>query len=209
MHPVQHALDPLPIWVLFLLFLGAGLLCYEGGVRIGLWWQRRTPDEKEGPTGIIVGALLALMAFLLGVTVSMAADRYDARRKLVVEEANSIGTTYLRAGYLVQPQNDTIREILRDYVPLRISTRDDEELLRRHAESEQLTVFLWAEAEELARETPSPTRSLPSSNRSTRPSTCDRRASSRTYRPVSRKQSSSCFSLARRSRSGWSVTTPG
>ncbi|WP_417565697.1 hypothetical protein [Marinobacter sp.] len=60
-------------------------------------------DEKEGPTGMIVGSLLALMAFLLAVAMGMASDRFDTRRGLVLAGANSIGTTYLRAGYLPEP----------------------------------------------------------------------------------------------------------
>jgi len=152
--PIDQVLDPVPIWVLFLLFIVTGLAFYEGGVRAGLWWQSRTSHEESGPAGILVGALLALMAFLLGVAVNMASDRYDQRRSLVTEEANSIGTTYLRAGYLPEPQKEEIRDLIREYVPLRISTSDDDELLRRHAASEPITMSLWAEAEDLAREAP-------------------------------------------------------
>ena len=154
MDPIEQVLDPVPIWILFVIFVGVGLAFYEGGVRIGLWWQKRTPKEEEGPTGILVGALLALMAFLLGVSVNMASDRYDQRRSLVTEEANSIGTTYLRAGYLPDSQSEEIRDLIREYVPLRIGTPDDDELQRRHAASEPVTVALWAEAEALAREFP-------------------------------------------------------
>ena len=52
--------------------------------------------------------------------MGMASDRFDARRGLVLDEANSIGTTYLRAGYLPEPASSQIRELLREYVPLRI-----------------------------------------------------------------------------------------
>ena len=52
---------------------------------------------------MLVGSILALLAFLLAVTMGMAADRFDARRALVLAEANAIGTTYLRAGYLPEP----------------------------------------------------------------------------------------------------------
>ena len=61
------------------------------------------------------------MAFLLAVTMSMASDRFDTRRGLVLQEANAIGTTYLRAGYLPAPANDEMRELLRQYVPHRIA----------------------------------------------------------------------------------------
>ena len=96
-------LDPIPIVGVFLLIAAILLAVFEVGFRIGRWWQEKTPDEKEGPTNMLVGSLLALMAFLLAVTMGMAVDRFDTRRGLVLEEANAIGTTYLRAGYLPQP----------------------------------------------------------------------------------------------------------
>ena len=51
----------------------------------------------------LLQALLALLAFLLAVTMGMASDRFDARRGVVLEEANTIGTAYLRAGTLPSP----------------------------------------------------------------------------------------------------------
>ena len=92
---------PGPLIVVFLAFGVLGLLVYELGFRVGRWRQERTPEVvEEGPTGVLVGSLLALMAFLLAVTMGMASDRFDTRRGLVLEEANAIGTTYLRAGFL-------------------------------------------------------------------------------------------------------------
>jgi hypothetical protein len=114
MYPLQ-LLDQLPIVAVFVLFAFVALVCFEGGYRIGRWWQEKTPDEKEGPTDMLVGSLLALVAFLLAVTMGMASDRFDTRRALVLEEANSIGTTYLRAGYLPEPASTEIRELLREY----------------------------------------------------------------------------------------------
>jgi len=80
--------------------------------------------NRKGPTNLLVGSILALLAFLLAVTMGMASDRFDARRGIVLDEANSIGTTYLRAGYLPEPASSQIRELLREYVPLRIVVTD-------------------------------------------------------------------------------------
>ena len=96
----HQLLDPLPVAVVFLAVALVSLAAYEIGFRVGRRWQERTPDEKEGPSGILVGSVLALMAFLLAVTMGMASDRFDSRRQLVLDEANAIGTVYLRAGYL-------------------------------------------------------------------------------------------------------------
>jgi hypothetical protein len=150
----QQLLDPLPIGPVFVLIAVVLLAFFEVGYRTGRWWQAKTPDEKEGPTSMLVGSLLALMAFLLAVTMGMASDRYDARRALVLEEANSIGTTYLRAGYLPEPYGEDSRELLRTYVPLRVNVADRQQLAANFARSTQIHGELWAMAEDLARDAP-------------------------------------------------------
>jgi hypothetical protein len=151
----QQLLDPVPIPAVFLVFAIVALAAYEVGYRTGRWWQDRTPDEKEGPTGMIVGSILALMAFMLAVTMGMASDRFDQRRALVLQEANSIGTTYLRAGYLPEPASSTSRNLLREYVPLRITVADRNVLAANYARSAQILDALWAQAETLAKSQPS------------------------------------------------------
>jgi len=147
-------LDPLPILAVFFLFVVVALACYEVGFRVGRWWQERTPEEKEGPTNVLVGSLLALMAFMLAVTMGMASDRFDARRGLVLDESNAIGTTYLRAGYLPQPASRESRELLRQYAPLRVNVGDRDQLATNFERSEEILGDLWAIAEDLARTTP-------------------------------------------------------
>jgi hypothetical protein len=94
------------------------------------------------------------MAFLLATTMGMASDRFDTRRKLVLEEANSIGTTYLRAGYLPEPASSEIRDLLRKYVPLRIATDDLAEVRANITRSAEIQTQLWLIAEDLARANP-------------------------------------------------------
>jgi hypothetical protein len=148
-------LDSLPILGLFAAFAVLTMLCYEGGFRLGRWWQDREPGEQEGPTGMLVGSILALQAFLLAVTIGMASDRFDARRGIVLAEANSIGTTYLRAGYLPEPASGEIRELLREYVPLRIVVTDVKavDLAADIQRSHQILNDLWAISEDVARTT--------------------------------------------------------
>jgi hypothetical protein len=150
----QQLLDPIPIVGVFLLIAAILLATFEVGYRVGRWRQERTPDEKDGPTNMLVGSLLALMAFLLAVTMGMASDRFDTRRGLVLEEANAIGTTYLRAGYLPQPYAADSQELLRQYVPLRINAPDRKQLAANFERSTEIQAELWAMAEELARDTP-------------------------------------------------------
>lgn len=152
----QDLIDSLPIPGVFAAFALLALVLYELGFRLGRWWQARTPEEKEGPTGMLVGSILALMAFLLAITMGMATDRYDTRRGLVLAEANDIGTTYLRAGYLSEPASSASRELLREYVPLRIAPEGAtvEALAAELARAHDILAELWALAEELVRTTP-------------------------------------------------------
>jgi hypothetical protein len=146
-------LDSIPILGVFVLFAIAALLFYEAGFRFGRWWQDRMPGEQEGPTGLLVGSILGLLAFLLAVTMSMASDRFDARRANVLEEANAIHTTYLRAGYLPEPASGQIRELLREYVPLRIVVTEREKVVQDVKRSEEILADLWTISEGVAKTT--------------------------------------------------------
>jgi hypothetical protein len=150
----QQFIDAIPIGGIFLAFSVVALIVSEGGYRLGRWWQNRKPEEKEGPTPMIVGSLLALMAFLLAITTGMASERFNARRALVLAEANAMSTAYLRAGYLSQPESAEVRQLLRLYVPLRIAPTDVETLTTNIERSAELQDELWLIAEGLARETP-------------------------------------------------------
>jgi len=150
----QDLLDRMPILGAFVAFAIIALVTYEIGFRVGRWWQGRSPDEQEGPTGVLVGSLLALMAFLLAITMGMAADRFDTRRAVVLAEANSIGTTYLRAGYLPEPASSQSQELLREYAPLRTVSEDTTDLPARITRSAEILDELWTIAEDLARSTP-------------------------------------------------------
>ena len=150
----QQLIDALPIVGVFFAFAIVALVAVESGYRHGRWWQERTPEEREGPTAMIVGSLLALMGFLLAITMGMASDRFDTRRALVLAEANSLGTTYLRAGYLPEPASSEVQRLLREYVPLRIVATDPAVVRARIARSVELHAQLWSIAEELARTSP-------------------------------------------------------
>jgi hypothetical protein len=137
-------LDPLPVAGVFVVFAILTLLCFEVGFRIGRWWQNRMPGEQEGPTDMLIGSLLALMAFVLAITMGMAADRFDARRGLVLAEANAIGKAYLQADYLPQPYADDLRGLLREYLPLRIVEGDSTDVQANIAASMRLHQEMWA-----------------------------------------------------------------
>lgn len=127
-----------------ILFAACSLVAYEVGFRIGRWWQDREPGEQEGPTGVIVGGLLGLMAFLLAVTMGMASDRFDSRRGLVLEEANAIEAAYLQADYLPPSSGAQLKELLREYLPRRIATSDPAAVQASIQRSHELHQEMWA-----------------------------------------------------------------
>jgi hypothetical protein len=148
----QPLLDAIPIPLLFVVLSVLAFALHEGGFRVGAWQARADPAQKDGPTGLLVGAILALMGFLLATTTAMAADRFDGRRALVVDEANAIEATFLQAGYLESPASTDIRNLLREYAPLRINVLDQDAYDRNLAASKVKLDDLWAQAEAVARD---------------------------------------------------------
>lgn len=78
-------------------------------------------DAESGQEGYIVSAVLGLLALLMGFTFSLAVDRFDTRRHLVLEEANAIGTAYLRAQLLSEPHRTRMTQLLVRYTDNRLA----------------------------------------------------------------------------------------
>jgi hypothetical protein len=152
--PFAQPLDHLPLWALSLLTLAAVLLATEIGFRLGRHRCRRTEHEKESLVGAAVAATLGLVGFMLAFTFSVAGTRFDARRQAVLDEANAIGTTYLRAGVLPDDRGKNIRRLLREYVDTRLDAVRTNELEKVLSRSNDLHRQLWAEAEAVAKKHP-------------------------------------------------------
>jgi len=146
-------------WIVFasLVIVLVGLS--ELGWRMGFASSRaRSKTDKDG--GTVRSAVLALLGLLLGFSFAIAGSRHEARRQLVVQEANSIGTTARRARLLPEPQATNIRRLLREYVPLRVEAHREAQLSERFASlrnrSTGLHDRLWAETVAAAAKQPSP-----------------------------------------------------
>jgi hypothetical protein len=147
-------LDAVPLWGFFALTLVLVLLAIEGGYRLGRFRLARAEHEKEAPVGAMVAAMLGLLAFMLAFTFGLAAQRFDTRRQVLLDEANAIGTTYLRAAMLTQHE-DEIRALLRDYVDVRLNAvQTPGALAEGIRQSEVLQNRLWDHAVALARDKP-------------------------------------------------------
>jgi hypothetical protein len=92
----------------------------------------------------MVGGTLGLLAFMLAFTFSLAASRFEARRQILLQEANAVGTTYLRAGLLSEPMRTDAQNLLREYVDVRIEAVQPGKLEQGMAKSEELHQRLWA-----------------------------------------------------------------
>ena len=102
------------------LFIGM-LILLEIGRRIGVRRIARDPEGAQAGFGAIEGAVLALLGLLLAFTISGAGGRLDARRQLIVEETNAIGTAYLRLDMLPNAAQPALRENFRRYVDARLA----------------------------------------------------------------------------------------
>src|SRR5690554_3390052 len=92
------------------------LLMVEAGFWFGRWRSKRADPEQKSQTGAVLGALLALLGFLLAVSFGITADRFAQRKALVLEEANAIGTAFLRTDFLPEPQAEISKKLFAEYV---------------------------------------------------------------------------------------------
>lgn len=91
------------------------------GHRMGRRRMRLDPDGARAGTGPVEGAAFGLYGLLIAFTFAGAAGRFDQRRQLVVEEANDIGTAYLRLDLLPAEPRAKLQEAFRNYLDARLA----------------------------------------------------------------------------------------
>jgi hypothetical protein len=147
-------------------FLAAGLLLViflllEIGRRIGIYRRKADPEHASAGLGAIDGAVFGLMGLLIAFTFSGAAERFDGRRHLIGEEANAIGTAYLRIDLLPQPVQPIVRQDFRNYLDERLNmyrvlSKDFEGAKQHFENANHLQVKIWNEAVAACHDQPSP-----------------------------------------------------
>lgn len=120
-------------------------------------------DQHRDEFGVIQGATLTLLGLIIGFTFSMALNRYESRIGLEEEEANAIGTEYLRADFLPASEAEKVRSLLRAYVEQRVLFYEAREIDEREhvdADTARLQAELWAAVRAPAAAQPSPLTAL-------------------------------------------------
>jgi hypothetical protein len=113
----------LPLWLATLVLTLTLIALTEIAFRATRALLSRHPEhdaKAEGDgSGLMLSAALALMGLLIGFTFAMASDRFDARRGWVNEEANALGTAYLRSRLAVGPDKAMLPTLWSNYAETR------------------------------------------------------------------------------------------
>ncbi|MGE4303344.1 MAG: hypothetical protein AB7E24_04845 [Novosphingobium sp.] len=136
-----------PIWLIAVTIYGGMILAALAGWKMRLKNAEDLSPRSKSEEGYVVSSVMGLLALLVGFTFALAIDRYDTRRKLVLEESNAIGTTYLRTQLLEEPHHTRISNLLTAYAENRIDlarSRTEEARRRDLQKSNQIVGQLWA-----------------------------------------------------------------
>lgn len=123
------------------------------GQRYGLYSKAKSGKINDSPVGSVVGAALGLLAFMLAFTFQIVDNRYSSRKALLLDEVTTIRTAYLQSGLIPEPYKTSSRELLVQYVDLRISFLKDmntPKLENLKAQSQRILDSLWHYSEVLA-----------------------------------------------------------
>jgi len=127
------------------------LLALLAAFALGSWVHSRsfgaekTTSLEQSQVGLVVSGILVVLGLLLGFTFSLALDRFEQRRMLVITEANAISTSYLRAQLLDEPDRTRLSNLLIAYTDNRVNlataASDKRPLLEQN---DRLLTQIWA-----------------------------------------------------------------
>jgi hypothetical protein len=148
--------------VIYVVFFALMLAATDAGFRLGRKSGAGTPDKTRSQISVVEDAILGILALLLGFTMFMAVSRFDARKQLVLDEANAIGTSRLRTALLPTPEGSEIASLLRQYINVRVqygtSGNDLARLDSLNMQTMQLQNEFWTRAIAYAQKDADPVR---------------------------------------------------
>jgi hypothetical protein len=157
----MHLLLMVTLAILTIVLVVALLSCIEIGYRVGRKRILKNPDVVAG-VNVIEASVFGLLGLMMAFQFSTAQGRLELRRTLIVQEANSIGTAYLRLDLLPPQAQPALRDLFRRYADSRISRFEllsqlefarSEEKLR---ETRALQSEIWSKAMAAVQADPNP-----------------------------------------------------
>lgn len=107
-------------WIAYGVSVAIMVIAANAGYRIGRFSKRKNPREGRSDLMTLEGAVLGLLALMIGFTFSMAMTRHEHRLNGILQEANAIGTAALRADMIPEPYSSDVKKLLREYVQVRL-----------------------------------------------------------------------------------------
>jgi hypothetical protein len=148
--------------IIYSIFFALMLAGSEAGFRLGRKFEASIPDKTKSQISTVEAAILGVLALLLGFTMSMAVSRFEARRQLVLDEANAVGASVLRADLLPPVEGSEIASLLRQYIEVRVqygtAGNDLARLDSLYTQTVRLQNEFWARAVAYGQKDPSPVR---------------------------------------------------
>jgi ABC-type multidrug transport system fused ATPase/permease subunit len=121
------------------------------GQYYGLYQSKNSATLKSDSISSAITAAFGLLAFMLALTFQIVANRYEARKGLLLDEVTNIRTTYLRAELIPEPMRSDTKNLLIEYTGLRVSLADKtKDLGFVMSHSEEILRLLWKNTEKLA-----------------------------------------------------------
>jgi uncharacterized membrane protein YbhN (UPF0104 family) len=143
---ISFLLEKTSLLVLYIITTSVVFLSIIIGFGLGSYFQHRKKKTKEIKLGSIIGALLGLLAFILAFTFGSATSRYDAKKQLLLDEVNAIGTTFLRTDFLAASERAEAKKLLKKYVDMRVEVlKNPANLPQIILESEKIQSQLWSQ----------------------------------------------------------------
>ena len=140
---MTSSLDGLPIWVTAIILILLMVAAYLSGQ----WFRHRRGETESEQEGLLISAVLGLLALLMGFTFALAVDRFENRRVLVIDEANAIRTAYLQAQTFGEPDRTELSNLIAGYMDNRLALGRESERDRAASlvvQGEAMRGTMWA-----------------------------------------------------------------
>ena len=146
--------ESLPITGIYIVITLLLLVSGELGYRIGERIRMRRDQDVPVSMGAMVGGLLGMLGFVLALTFAMAASQHYLRKQNVLNEANTIGTAYLRTDLIDKQYGTEVKRLLREYVDIRLQAAGASDVTPAIARSVEIHELLWAQVSAAAKARP-------------------------------------------------------